>query len=612
MPALFGFIVGNREQTARFLCDWRRTINELFSDNFYGYMSRMARERGMTVSYETAAGDIFPADPMEYYKWADVPMTEFWQPFSHWLANHNYKPIRPAASAAHMYGKPRVTAESFTSFALTWDEHLSMLREVANQNLLEGVTHMVFHTYTHNPDADRHEPGTSFGGGIGTPFLRRQTWWWAMPRFTTYLARCSYMLERGLPVSTVLLYLGDEIQQKPDQYAAFPEGYRYDYCNTDALLHRIQVVNGKWTTPEGIQYDVLWIPQRQRMLPQVAERLQALSAAGGIIVGDAPLSVATRTDDHSQAQRWQQAVDKLWGTAHGGSNSRNVLQGCTLQQALDSLRLPPDVKPTSLQWMHRRTEGADWYMICAPQGKGFSGEASFLQKGQAELWNPMTGQASPIGTTPDGPYSRISLQLEQGECLFLVFHHTAATATAPHAGIAHRASATKRQLVPVGTDGAAPWTLTFPNGWGIGQPIQLTALVPWKDLPISAEGRAFSGTATYETTLRLPRLTKGCRYILSLGRVEEIAEVAVNGHVCDTLWAAPYETDVTRHLHKGINQLRIRATSTWFNRLAYDAALPETERRTWVISGPKAGTPLRESGLLGPAVLREEQAPVKH
>ena len=68
----------------------------------------------------------------------------------------------------------------------------------------------------------------------------------------------------------------------------------------------------------------------------------------------------------------------------------------------------------------------------------------------------------------------------------------------------------------------------------------------------------------------------------------------------------------TRHLHKGINQLRIRVTSTWFNRLAYDAALPETERRTWVISGPKAGTPLRESGLLSPAVLREEQAPVKH
>ena len=34
---------------------------------------------------------------------------------------------------------------------------------------------MVFHTYTHNPDPDKYQPGTSFGGAIGTPFLRKQT-----------------------------------------------------------------------------------------------------------------------------------------------------------------------------------------------------------------------------------------------------------------------------------------------------------------------------------------------------------------------------------------------------------------------------------------------------
>ena len=481
-----------------------------------------------------------------------------------------------------------------TSFDLKWDEHLSMLREVTNQNLVEGVSHLVFHTYTHNPDADNRAPGTSFGGGIGTPFLRRQTWWWAMPHFTSFLARCSYMLERGKPVSTVLWYLGDETQQKPDQYAPFPEGYRYDYCNTDALLNRIQVKNGKWTTPEGIQYDVLWLPDSPRMLPEVAERLQQLAAMGGVIIGDAPASIATLTNDNAQQWRWRWAVNALWNDPHY-KESAHVIQGCALQQALDNLGLKPDVKPTPLRWSHRQAEGADWYFVCPQKEEAFEGDVSFLQQGRAELWNPMTGEVTPVATRADGDYSRLHLRLEQGGCLFVVFLHDGRVEPVPEWHETARYEAT------------APWSVTFPAGWGIEPaPLTLSALVPWKEMSLSDEGKAFSGTATYETTLNLPARAKQGRYVLHLGRVEEIAVVEVNGRVCDTLWATPYETDVTRYLRKGSNRLRIRVTSTWFNRLVFDAARPEADRRTWVINGPRANSPLRESGLLGPVTIIEE------
>jgi hypothetical protein len=40
-------------------------------------------------------------------------------------------------------------------------------------------------------------------------------------------------------VSDVLWYLGDEQDHKPSQNAPFPAGYRYDYCNPDALLTRL-------------------------------------------------------------------------------------------------------------------------------------------------------------------------------------------------------------------------------------------------------------------------------------------------------------------------------------------------------------------------------------
>lgn len=552
LPAIFGWVIDGREQTSKFLSDWRRTINELFTDNFYGYMTRLAHEKGMTVSYETAAGDIFPADPMEYYKYADVPMCEYWQPLSGWLANRNYKPIRPTASAAHLYGKPRVSAESFTSFDLTWDERLRDLREVANQNMVEGVTHTVFHTYTHNPDADRYFPGTSFGGGIGTPFLRKQTWWPFMRHFNTYLARCAYMLERGFPVNSVLWYIGDEIEQKPDQFAPFPNGYTYDYCNTDALLNRIKIRNGSWTTPEGICYDVLWVPEMKRLLPETINRLQAMEAQGGRVIRDVPIS--------------------------------------ELGQAFEKLNMQPDVTPTELRWLHRCADKVDWYMICPQKEQAFRGEVSFRQKGRAELWNPMNGSIQLADAEPDGEYTRVRLDLQRGEMLFLVFRHDAR----PQSMKTLKAT----EVMPLDK-----WTLTFPKGWGIDKPLLLTELKAWKDLPLSDEGRAFSGTATYETSLQISTKKRGQQYMLSLGEVEEIAVVKVNGEVVDTLWADPYQADITPHLRRGSNTIVVELTSTWFNRLAYDAAQPKEQRRTWVINGPSAKEPLRPSGLLGPVEL---------
>jgi hypothetical protein len=189
LPAVFGYVINDHETSARFLRDWRGAIGNLFADKFYGRMAKLAKDNGLTIAYETAAGDIFPADILEFYKYADVPMCEFWHPFSEgYVGSLNFKPIKPTASAARLYGKPRIAAEAFTSFNLTWDEHWDMLKEVANVNCIEGVTHFVFHTYTHNPHTGFLPPGTSFGSAIGTPFLRGQTWWKHMPEFTTYLS----------------------------------------------------------------------------------------------------------------------------------------------------------------------------------------------------------------------------------------------------------------------------------------------------------------------------------------------------------------------------------------------------------------------------------------
>jgi hypothetical protein len=599
LPAVFGYVLDDHETTTRFLHDWRTTLGDLFANKFYGRMAKLAHDNGIAVTYETAAGDIFPVDIMEYYKHADVPMCEFWHPIQEsFVGALNFKPIKPAASAARLYGKPRVAAEAFTSFNLTWDEHLSMLKEVANLNCIEGVTHLVFHTYTHNPRTDWLLPGTSFGSGIGTPFLRGQTWWKYMPEFTTYLSRLNYMFERGKPVSDALWYLGDEINHKPDQNAPFPEGYKYDYCNPDVLLNRLSVQDGKIVTPEGIAYRVMWLPDNKRMLPETLEKLLALVSEGATIVGNAPKSIATLSGGETAQLRFDAAVKKLWGNENGENirtiGKGKVLSGMTIDAAIKTLNIPPDVTGKDAMWLHRRTEGADWYYVCAPVGRGFKGELSFNNADNAEIWDPVSGEIYPAEVVQrEAGRTSIRFDLEQAGSYFVVFSKSIKPAKKQN-----KTTAPGKVETLSGT-----WMLAFPSGWGAPDSFETQELKAWKDLDLSPEAKAFSGTATYTTTFDVEKVEKDAAYSLDLGSVEMIAVVTLNGKKLRTLWTPPYRLDVTDAIKSGTNALQIEVTGTWFNRLVYDANQPEEQRKTWTINGPKKEAALKNSGLLGPVTL---------
>lgn len=594
MPALLGYVMDNPETTSRFLLDWRGVVGDLFANKFYRRMAELGHEQGLSVIYETAGGDVFPADIMEYFKYADVPMCEFWHPYSTgYVGSLNFKPIKPTASAARLYGKPRVAAESFTSFSLTWDEHFEMLKEYADYHFIEGVTHNVFHTYTHNPQIGFLPPGTSMGSAIGTPFLRGQTWWPYMRELTTYLARCSYMLERGHSVSDVLRYLGDEISHKPDQEYPFPAGYKYDYCNPDVLLNRLAVSNGKITTPEGQTYRLLWIPENKRMRPETLERLHTLIEQGATVVANAPKSIATLVGGEQANQRFDNAVNAIWGNAKSGGittiGKGCLLSGVTIEQALQILDIKEDVRG-NVRWLHRQVKGADWYFVTPEKLSSFNGKVEFHATGAAELWNPVTGETTPLDVERNGEYAVANLDMPKAGSCFVVFQHKGKQKSAPKPQYNNTLAIN------------GEWTISFPEGWGAPAELKTTELKPWCELPLSNEGKAFSGTATYTTNFELEQLSDNI--LLNLGNVDMIAEVTINGHTLRPLWCAPYSINITDYTKQGTNTLQIKVTSTWFNRLVYDAAQPEAERKTWTINGPSANRELRANGLMGPVSLR--------
>ncbi|UOE46593.1 hypothetical protein MTO98_19505 [Mucilaginibacter sp. SMC90] len=600
LPALMGYVLTDQETTFSFLRDWKGVINDLFTNNFYGRMATLAKQNNLSISYETSAGDVFPGDLLEYYKFADVPMCEFWQPMTPgFVGSLNFKPIKPCASAARLYGKLRVAAEAFTSFDLTYDEQWQMLKEIANVNMAEGVTHLVYHTYTHNPRTDFLPPGTSFGAHIGTPFLRGETWWKHMPYLNAYFARCSYLLERGKPISDVLWYLGDEIDHKPDQNAPFPAGFKYDYCNPDILLNRLSVTNGMITTPEGITHKVLWLPQTTHMLPQTLKKLNSLIRAGAIVIGNAPKQPGTLVGGKDAQLQFNTMVKNIWGDGtvkglrHVGKGI--VISGTSLSSALNELKMAPDVSGDTTMWVHRKIEGADWYFVAAPKGKAFKGTVSFRTTGNAEIWDPVNGSIKAIAAQKNGHRTSVNLDLPQAGSCFVVFRHDNNIEKVP--------ATTLASTQAIGNN----WTLEFPDGWGAPQSVQLSELKPWKDIDMPAEGKSFSGTVAYTTTFEAGKADTSNNYILNLGNVAMIAKVIVNGKDAGTVWAAPYQLDITKVLVPGKNTLKVEVTSTWFNRLVYDAGQPEDKRKTWTIEGPSKDNALRVSGLLGPVTLLTEK-----
>ncbi len=570
LPAVFGWVIDDPETTETFLRDWRRTLSDLIETNYYARLNELARAHGMTAQYETAFGDVIPGDLMRFWKWCNVPMCEFWHPRSdRSVGQDDFKPIHPCASATHIYGKKRCAAEAFTCMRLTWNEDLKALKRTGNHALARGVTHLVFHTYTHQPRTNALPPGTSFGCAIGTAFIRGQTWWGAMREFTDYWSRCTVMLEAGKPCSDVLWFLGDALGHKPSETSPFADGFHYDYCNQDALLTRVSAKDGKLVLPDGVTYEVLWIPEGTYVEPKSEAKLRALAAGGARIVRGSPEAAVANLKP-----------DVVLSHESPVPPERSEVADAKLNAGRRS-------KP--LEWIHRTEKNSDWYFVCANGGTGYKGNVSFRATHPAvQLWDPVTGMAKTASVVARANgYTTLAFDFAAGESAFVVF------------GAACRPLPLKAPPLHAKVSSVSKWHLAFPDGWGAPKSVPLDELKSWTALPIGEEGRHFSGTATYTAKIQTSR---GGLARLDLGRVETIATVFANGRKVRTIWAPPYRCEI--FLREGENDVRVDVTSTWFNRLAYDAGLPEASRKTWTIAAPKKDASLQASGLLGPVTIQ--------
>ena len=558
LPVLTGEILVSAEKSEQFLLDWRKTIGELFVEN-YERASVIAHEYGLkgryTESHEN--GKVYLADGMDVKKGAEIPMSACWYPTpgSGSTLTMSQADIRESASVAHLWGQNIVAGESFTTGGMNgqaWSFDPRRLKALADTELYSGLNRFVIHESAHQP-VDSLKPGLGLMV-FGQWFNRHETWAEEARAWTDYLARSSFMMQQGRAVVDVLIYYGEDTNVTAEYGLGLPDyvpaGYNYDFINPTGLMGLLSLNNDGLVTPSEMQYKVLCIDADEAwMSPEIKAQIAALKRAGARICTPATLASALKGMD------------------------------------------PDAIMPDDMRFVHRHTDDAEIYWVNKPSEDARTVEASFRVKGlKPTLWHPETGLSEDVSYYEKKGRTYVSLPMVPNDAVFIVFH-----------GKGRKKHVVKPSELQVFRELKGPWKLSFQKGRGAPSEAdyqELVSLTESEDFGI----RHFSGTVKYKTDFAF-HLTKG-RAFLDLGNVKNIAHVFLNGIDCGTVWKEPWTVDVTCALREGDNELIVEVTNLWPNRIIGDLQPDCPERVTYThMQFFTPGSPLLESGLLGPVKL---------
>ena len=609
MPVLTGRIVESAEASDQFLWDLRKTIADLTADEHYGQVQASLKERGMGhygESHEDRRA--FIADGMEVKKLDDVPMSAMWTqtPGVNKIQYGFNADDRESASVAHIYGQNLAAAESMTAAQAPWGWSPETLKPTADQEFLNGINRFVIHESAHQPFVDR-KPGLTLGP-FGQWFNRNETWAEDAHVWIDYLARTSYMLQQGRFVADILYFYGEDSNLTAiftSSAPNLPPGYNFDYVNADALIHEMQASDGKLTTQSGMSYRVLALdPYSAHMSLPVLRAIHQLVEQGALVAGAKPVGTPSLADD---AREFKRLNDQLFGDGSGvhSVGKGKVYAGQDAASALKQLNIPADFDPgvakpeSPVLFAHRKLPAGEIYFVDNRSTQDADIQATFRIAGkEPELWYAETGTMRPTSYTIANDHTSVPLHLEPWGTVFVVFRKPAkeATRTLPQL--------TQKPLLSA--DGA--WSVEFQAGRGAPAKVVLPSLVSWSENADKGV-KYFCGTGTYTKTIQASPewFHSGATLWIDLGDVKNIAELTVNGKPIGVLWHAPFRADVTSALKPGANEVQVKVTNLWVNRLIGDQQPDATTKYTFADVKPyKADSPLLPSGLLGPVTVLQQ------
>lgn len=599
LPAYEGYVVGSEDRSDRFLWDLRRLIADKVAYDYVGGLRDVCHKYGLTTWLENYGHWGFPGEFLQYGGQSDEIGGEFWS-----FGDLGNIENRAASSCGHIYGKQKISAESFTSGGTPFSCYPAMMKQRGDRFFTEGINNTLLHVYISQPSEER-EPGMN--AWFSSEFNRLNTWYPQMDLFTSYLKRVNYMLQQGLNIADVAYFIGEDAPKMTGIVdPELPKGYQFDYINAEVIERDLFVKDGLLTLPHGTQYRILVLPKLETMRPELLAKIKKLIEDGAVVLGPAP----KRSPSGESFPTADRQVEKLAGELWSGLDGRSVkavkrgkgelLFGMTMEEALKYIGCVPDCglpADAPVLYGHRSAGDADIYFISNQKDEMIEIRPEFrIRSRQPELWDATTGRIRTLPAYEETAAGTVvPLKLYPYESAFIVFRRSATKAEGTGLQLNYPVLQTLVRL-------DAPWKVSFEEKRR-GPANQTFARLEDISKNENPDIRYYSGTIWYETEFKLKKKPEGELY-LNLNDVGVMAKVKINGLYAGGVWTAPYRVNVTDLVRKGKNKVEIEVVTTWMNRLIGDSGLPESERKTWTpCNSWKPTDTLQKSGLVGPVYI---------
>lgn len=620
LPVVAGYLVEDVQTTNAFLADFRKTLGDLVAYNHYAVFQEYAHKYNMGIQPESAGPHAGPMDGIKNYGFSDIVMSEFWSPSPHRPLPENRFFLKQASSAAHIYGKKIVGAESFTTIGPHWNDELWHDQKSAfDHEICAGLNRMYFHTFTCSPP-EMGLPGQEYFAG--THVNPQVTWWKQSGAFIDYMHRTQAIVQNGKFVADVLYYYGDHVPNvfpfKHWDPAGVMPGFDYDVCDETIFL-QLKLEDGKLLVPGGIKYRILVLPDHKVLSLAVIEKLEKLVMEGATVLGPKPEKQISLAGGAEAQKKFSELADKLWGVETSEIGEKDlgrgsVAWGMTAREYLLSKTIPVDFdilesdSKTDFDYIHYTIEEIDIYFVSNQTTERQKINARFRVSGkQPELWDALNGTIREAQSfiQKDG-LTTVPLTLEPFGAVIILFNNKIAESKNGKAQQNYTDFETKVEIT-------GEWKVNFDPVWGGPKSVTFPELMDWTSH--SNEGiKYYSGTALYNKKFNIefePQTDK--QYFLQLENVKDvgIAEVKINGKDKGTLWTKPFRVEISQELKKGENTLEIKVVNSWYNRVAGDQTFPDKKQYTTTNidlhhdfrGRPINDIPLEPSGLLGPVTI---------
>jgi hypothetical protein len=338
-----------------------------------------------------------------------------------------------SSSIANLYKRSRVWLEGYHS--LGWGATPERLMYATSENYLYGCNllnlHGLYYT-THGSFWEWAPPCYHF----------RMPYWDHMTVFLKYFERLSYLMSQGvLQADIALMYPVSPTQARLDGDVStrtafesgrtlFAGGYDFVFMD-DQSVERSEIIGGTLNVSD-MSFKVLILPSMKAMHWTVLQKAAEFYRRGGIVISLGSLPEASdRTGAHDtlvdalvKEMFGITAWDQKAGMTPVPQKSIAGGQGLTAnstQELMDLItRLIPRKVESSVivRAQHRKIGNRDLYLVMDAARDSW---CSFRSKGIPELWDPWTGNTTPVAFEPAGEGTRVRMPLDTAQAQLIVF-----------------------------------------------------------------------------------------------------------------------------------------------------------------------------------------------